>query len=254
MVLSVRLLVASAFFVFAAMAGPRLGAADFEVNPYDPDAAFAEALAQHSAGLGTAAGNEAALGWGESILAGAATEAQVRAALRLRFAALTEQSPLPEGFRGEFIGLVALGAMEADVLLGVPASVSIAQAILESGWGRSAPGNNLFGMKGEGPAGSTVRKVVEYRNGKRLVRRSRFRAYHDVEGSLVDHARVLSSGSRYEAARSVADDPAAYGRALQGKYASDPRYAKKLDTLRSLYALDRFDWIAPTAAAVAGLN
>ena len=182
---------------------------------------------------------------------GAAPEAEpvLLRAFELRVRVLQGRGELPSGYRGEFIAAVAPGAMFADVTADVPASVTIAQAIIESGWGKSAPGYNLFGMKGEGPAGSERRRVVEYRHGRRGVRKDAFRAYHSFTESLEDHARVLSTSARYAAAREVAEDPAAYAAALQGRYATDPKYATKLMDLSDRYVLGRFDQAPPPALA-----
>lgn len=152
--------------------------------------------------------------------------------------------PFPAGFRGAFLATVVDGATFSDWRQGVPASITLAQAILESDWGRSAPGHNLFGLKGEGPAGSTVRRVVEYRGGKRRHRMASFRAYADAAGSLADHAAILARSRRYARARAAGDDVDAFARALQGTYATDPRYAQKLARLVASFDLGRFDWRA----------
>ncbi len=239
------------FLALVAAPSTPLGAADLPAVVYDAEAAVHDELAERMAALDTPEARASTLGWIDAQLAVDSGVEARRALIEARCAVLAADSPLPEGFRGEFIGSVAAGATLGDVLQGVPASVSIAQAILESGWGRSAPGHNLFGMTGVGPAGSIVRKSVDYRRGKRILRRTPFRLYHDVAGSLMDHAQVLSTSARYAEARAVADDPALYARALQGKYASDPRYAGKLDELRERYGLDRFNWAPPPAVEVA---
>ncbi len=177
-------------------------------------------------------------------------QAAAEALFDLRAHLVVEAEGLPTGGRGEFLAALAPGAMYSDVVYGVPACITLAQAVLESGWGRSAPAYNLFGMKGVGPAGSTERRVVEYSRGRRGHRVHPFRAYHSFAESMADHARALAGAERYAAARAVADDPAAYARALRGKYATDPRYDKKLMALVELYGLTRFDW-APQPAAVA---
>lgn len=151
---------------------------------------------------------------------------------------------IPQGFRGDFVASVAAGAAWSDWSLGVPASITVAQAILESNWGKSAPSFNLFGLKGEGPAGSNRRRVVEYKNGHRRTKMAAFRAYHDVGEALDDHARILANSRHYAKARAVAEDTARYAMALQGTYATDPRYAKKLGSMIERYALDRLDWNA----------
>jgi hypothetical protein len=68
----------------------------------------------------------------------------------------------------EFIEFVGENARRAKAATGVPASVTVAQAILETGWGKHTIGEakNLFGIKGRGPAGSVRAPTREYSNGK----------------------------------------------------------------------------------------
>ncbi len=166
----------------------------------------------------------------------------------LRADAIWALGGAPHGSQGEFLKRTVVGASLGDWEYGVPASVTLAQAILESDWGRSAPGHNLFGLKGTGPAGSSVQRVVEYRHGRRGTRQDPFRAYHNEGEALADHARILGTRPRYARARSAGDDRRAFARALVGIYASDPGYAGKLDRIIGLFALDRFDWLAPAGA------
>lgn len=170
-------------------------------------------------------------------------------AARLRAYALAQSPPLPEGFRRDFLTKLAPGALLGDWRYGVPASITLAQAILESGWGKVAPGYNLFGMKGQGTEGSSVHRVVEYQRGKRSVRKASFRRYGSFTESINDHSRLLGTVERYAAARAAGDNVALYARALQGKYATDPRYASKLLDLSSRYGLQRFDWVTSGALA-----
>jgi hypothetical protein len=163
----------------------------------------------------------------------------------LRARAATELGPLPPGARGAFVQSLLPGATLADWAADIPASITLAQAILESGWGRSAPGNNLFGVKGTGPAGTERRRVVEYREGRRAHRRDLFRRYESVDQALEDHGRLLATSPRYEAARAAGEDRAAFAAALVGRYASDPRYAEKLLGLIDRWQLGRFDVTAP---------
>ena len=159
-----------------------------------------------------------------------------------RAEAIWARDGAPAGSQGRFLKRVVAGASLGDWRYGVPASITIAQAILESDWGGSAPGHNLFGMKGTGPAGSIARRVVEYHRGVRSVRSDPFRAYHDESEALADHARILGTGKRYSRARSHGDDRHGFAAALVGIYASDPRYAQKLDRLIRSFTLERFDW------------
>lgn len=162
--------------------------------------------------------------------------------LGIRTQLLLQDSSLAAGFRRDFVASIAPGAVWSDWKLKVPASITLAQAILESSWGRVAPGFNLFGLKGVGPAGSNRSNVVEYQRNKRKVKKANFRAYTSFEGALEDHARILSTSRHYARARAVSEDVAAYARALQGTYATDPRYAQKLIAMVDRYDLARFDW------------
>jgi flagellum-specific peptidoglycan hydrolase FlgJ len=178
------------------------------------------------------------------LLDAASIDMLARDAVGVRNEALRALDPLPAGHRGAFLDRLVDEAVFVDWSTGVPASVTLAQAILESNWGRSAPGNNLFGMKGAGPAGSTSRRVIEWSGGRRRARTALFRAYETEAQSLADHARVLTESRRYARARGASWDASAYARALTGVYATDPRYHVKLGELSNGLRLSRFDWHA----------
>ena len=94
-----------------------------------------------------------------------------------------------------FISEVAPGAIAAQHRYGVPAAVTIAQAIDESGWGQSqlaAQDHNLFGIKGTGPAGSVPMPTQEYVNGQPVSTSASFRVYHNAAESIDDHGRLLA--------------------------------------------------------------
>src|SRR6185437_2533420 len=90
-----------------------------------------------------------------------------------------------------FISQVAPGTIAAQQRYGVPASVTIAQAIEESAWGQSslaAQYHNLFGVKGSGPAGSVTLPTQEYQNGSWVTVDAQFAVYHNDAESIADHA------------------------------------------------------------------
>lgn len=147
------------------------------------------------------------------------------------------------GTRRDFIRSVAGAATVNDWRYGVPASITVAQAILESAWGRSAPGYNYFGLKGEGTAGSVQATVTEYRRGRRMKQRASFRIYDAPADAIADHGEILGTGRRYARARAAGDDVEAFSRALVGVYATDPRYAGKLVRIIRDLRLDRFDLV-----------
>jgi flagellar protein FlgJ len=125
--------------------------------------------------------------------------------------------------------------------LGVNPLGLLAQAALETGWGRrmahtadGAPSLNLFGIKaGEGWSGSrAVADTVEFSGGVATQRRTAFRAYGSIEESVSDFANLLSNSPRYRDAVAAGNDAQAYihGIARSG-YASDPEYGNKLNQI-----------------------
>jgi flagellum-specific peptidoglycan hydrolase FlgJ len=104
----------------------------------------------------------------------------------------------------EFIEFVGENARRAKAATGVPASVTVAQAIVETGWGKHTIGEakNLFGIKGRGPAGSVRAPTREYINGKWITVDADFAKYDSFEQSITEHA--LRSNSRMIQTRSPA--------------------------------------------------
>ena len=149
-----------------------------------------------------------------------------------------------------FIQQVAPGAIAAQREYGVPAAVTIAQAIDESGWGQSqlaAQDNNLFGIKGSGPAGSVMLPTQEFANGQWVTISAPFRVYSSVAQSISDHSLLLATASSYKQAMADRADPDVFANDLTGVYATDPNYGASLISIMRLYNLYRFD--AGTQAA-----
>ena len=133
--------------------------------------------------------------------------------------------------------------------LGVNPLGLLAQAALETGWGRrmahtadGTPSLNLFGIKaGESWNGSrAVADTVEFSGGVATQRRTAFRAYGSIEESVHDFASLLSNSPRYRDAVAAGNDAQAYIHSIaRSGYASDPEYGNKLnqilngDTLRA---------------------
>jgi flagellum-specific peptidoglycan hydrolase FlgJ len=143
-----------------------------------------------------------------------------------------------------FINEVAPAAIATQREYGVPASVTIAQAIDESGWGLSelaTKAHNLFGIKGAGPAGSLTLPTREYENGSWVPATASFRAYNDYAESIADHGRLLATASVYRHAMADRTMPDAFAADLAGVYATNPSYGGQLVGLMRLYDLYRFD-------------
>ena len=152
-----------------------------------------------------------------------------------------------------FISLIAPGAVAAQQHYGVPASVTIAQAIEESAWGQSslaARYHNLFGIKGAGPAGSVILPTQEYENGSWVTIDAQFAVYHNDAQSIADHAELLATSGYYIRAMADRAHPDAFANELTGVYATDPDYGANLIALMKLYNLYQYD-TASTAASAA---
>ena len=155
------------------------------------------------------------------------------------------------GAQQAFISAVAPGAIAAQRTYGVPASVTIAQAIDESGWGHSnlaVRDHNLFGIKGVGPAGSDVQPTQEYENGQLVTSTSQFRVYQTAAQSIDDHGRLLATSGYYRTAMAERGNPNAFATSLTGVYATDPGYGTKLISLMRQYDLYRYDSVASASA------
>jgi len=140
----------------------------------------------------------------------------------------------------EFVNRVWAHAYEASRATGIPAHFMVAQAALETGWGKSEPrfsdgrpSYNLFGIKaGKSWNGSVVESMTsEYVDGSAQKQVERFRAYASYAEAFRDYASLLTSNPRY-AAVVGSQDPAVFARGLQkAGYASDPMYAAKLERI-----------------------
>ncbi|HEV2451313.1 MAG TPA: glucosaminidase domain-containing protein, partial [Streptosporangiaceae bacterium] len=153
-----------------------------------------------------------------------------------------------------FIGRVAPGAIASQRKYGVPAAVTIAQAIDESAWGQSSLAvrdHNLFGIKGSGPAGSDTQPTQEFVNGQLVTQTATFRVYYNLTQSVDDHGRLLATSGYYQQAMAQRQDPNGFAASLAGVYATDPQYGAKLISLMQRYDLYRFDHARPGSGSQA---
>ena len=129
-------------------------------------------------------------------------------------------------------------AERAARALGVAPEALLAQAALETGWGRhvmrgadGASSHNLFGIKADPSWDGQLAhaSTLEYKDGVAVKTRAAFRAYGSVAESFADYVAFLKANPRYQRALAAAQDPAAYVEELQrAGYATDPAYAAKL--------------------------
>jgi flagellar protein FlgJ len=132
-------------------------------------------------------------------------------------------------------------ARQAARQLGVSPVTLLAQAALETNWGRSMPqaasggsSNNLFGIKASsgwsGPAVSS--STQEYGGGAATTVTAQFRSYDSTGRCFQDYVELLKGNPRYAAALGTGNDVHAFASALQeGGYATDPSYASKLSAV-----------------------
>lgn len=107
----------------------------------------------------------------------------------------------------------------------IPASISLAQWALESGWGKhlSAP-FNYFGMKAKPGQPSVTVPTREVYKGHSVIIQAAFRAFANDAEAFDAHAKLLATAGVYAHARSMLPDVLAFAKALTGTYATDPKY------------------------------
>jgi flagellum-specific peptidoglycan hydrolase FlgJ len=147
-----------------------------------------------------------------------------------------------------FIDRISADAIKSQRETGVPASVTMAQAILESGWGKSGlstQANNFFGIKGKGPAGSVTMRTREVFNGRPTYINAPFRKYNSPAESFKDHGKFFIDNKRYATAMKHTDNAHRFAQEIaRAGYATDPSYARQLSGLINRYGLERFDRLA----------
>ncbi len=149
--------------------------------------------------------------------------------------------------------------------LGVDARALVAQAALETGWGRrqiqrsdGASANNLFGIKATGWKGERVTTGThEYVGGAKVRETADFRAYASPAESFADYVRMLKNNPRYQKALQSGGDVNRFAQALQSAgYATDPSYAAKIAAIANGPTIGRavaaIGAVAARTGAVAG--
>ncbi|MBK2003579.1 GW domain-containing glycosaminoglycan-binding protein [Listeria ivanovii subsp. londoniensis] len=147
-----------------------------------------------------------------------------------------ELSSQQQAFINEVLPAAQDGLRDGKLL----ASVTLAQAILESNWGESGlskNSNNLFGIKGAYNGKSVSMRTMEATGATT----ANFRVYPSWQESIKDHTDLITHNARYKDAVGETD----YRKALQaikdGGYATDPEYVNKLATIIERYNLTQYD-------------
>jgi len=141
----------------------------------------------------------------------------------------------------EFVESLWPWALEAANRIGLQPQALLAQAALETGWGKrmitqvdGTQSHNLFGIKADSRwDGERVSVMtLEYEQGSAVKRRDEFRSYGSFQESFNDYVDFLNANPRYQQALASTSDSRAYFTALQkAGYATDPRYAQKIDSV-----------------------
>ncbi|MEO4048343.1 flagellar assembly peptidoglycan hydrolase FlgJ [Pseudomonas sp. CAU 1711] len=153
------------------------------------------------------------------------------------------QPPLAKGksafaSAADFVATMLPLAEEAAQKIGVDARYLVAQAALETGWGKSiirqsdgSSSHNLFGIKAHGGWQGQAARVLttEYKGGAAVKEAASFRAYDSYRQSFNDYVNFLQGNGRYQEALAATDNPESFVRELQeAGYATDPQYARKI--------------------------
>lgn len=144
-----------------------------------------------------------------------------------KLAAATSHSP---GIPSEIVA----AAQAAQTKWNVPASISIAQWILESGSGRHMPpgSNNPFGIKAGKGEPAIWAWTKEQAEDKRVIRiKAPFRKFDSLADAFEAHGKLLATHPAYKLARQYAGDPDGYADALTRHYATDWHYGTLLMTI-----------------------
>lgn len=175
-----------------------------------------------------------------------ARDPQVRSAAALQLLGLAIND-WPRGHQQSFLAAVFPAAIESGRQHSLPPSIILAQAALESGWGRSrlaTSHNNLFGIKANAAQPGVEYPTLEASADGVQIIRQRFRSYDSTHASIAEHGALLSGDDRYQEARASRGNWRTFLAKLAPVYASDPHYARSISQIITRYKLDRWDELA----------
>lgn len=146
----------------------------------------------------------------------------------------------------DFIAAIAPAACASMAQTRIPASFTIAEAALESGWGSShleLEARNLFGVKADPSWHGDVleMRTREFFHGAWKTIPALWRKYDDWAGCITDHAAFLLTNPRYQPAFACADGESFALAVAAAGYATDPDYANKLIAVMRAHNLAQFD-------------
>lgn len=150
----------------------------------------------------------------------------------------------PEEFYSRFLPY----AQEVSERTGLDPRLVLAQAALETGYGRSAPGMNYFGIKSHGRSGGQTLQTSEFEGGQMVSQPASFRGYESPEQSFEDYADFLLSNPRYGGVLSAVGIEDQIAEMAKSGYATDPQYGAKLANIASKFDPNAAPMPGPTTA------
>lgn len=151
----------------------------------------------------------------------------------------------------QFIQRLMPAAIEASKRTGVDPRIIIAQAAQETGWGRSAPNNNFFGIKSHGQGGGENLQTREFIDGRWVTINDSFRGYESPEDSVRGYADFILENPRYTDFRNAPDLQSQLDALQASGYATDPGYSASVGSIAQSIPLG--GW-APPATATAAID
>jgi hypothetical protein len=158
---------------------------------------------------------------------------------------VTKEAPPPTRFG--HVGIIPPELIEAAKASHrrwrVPASIVLAQWIVESAWGAAMPpdSNNPFGIKALPSQPAVESATWEVIDGKTVNITARFRRFASLSEAFDLHGQLLSTASPYRPAMELVHDPERFADALTGVYATDPQYGTTLKWVINAYGLKQHD-------------
>ena len=119
-------------------------------------------------------------------------------------------------------------AVQEGARIGVDPRIIAAQAALESNYGKSAPGNNYYGIKSHGKKGGNTLATTEVVDGQQVRTNASFRAYPDMASSVSGYADFIAGNPRYAGFREAEGLPNEVAALQASGYATDPNYGAKV--------------------------
>lgn len=157
--------------------------------------------------------------------------------------------------KDDFISMLMPAALEESKRTGIDPRIIVAQAAQETGWGKSAPGHNFFGIKSHGQGGGQTFTTHEVVDGKRVKIKDSFRQYGSPADSVRGYSDFMLKNPRYETMRNAQGIDAQLAALGKSGYATDPNYANSVGRIaRSIELPNQGNGQTQVAQAASGYN